>query len=192
MPVIPSYARGGAALAVALAAGLTIGLVIPRGGAAPDVASGTGPVGPALEPPTSDDPVATGATDETGATPEPVALDVFAVDVVTHECGIAAVTGDHAQWLADGAYCRVRVWVTNTDVLTHPFDPMAQELVLDGGDTVPPEFDAMNIREQPREFELGREVRIEFDLWFDVPEDAVPSGLRWHAAGATAETPLPG
>ena len=206
MPVIPSYVRGGAALTVSIAAGLAIGLAIPRGGGAGEVASGDGlgaaaePVdgtGPALEPPGGTGPAleppggGTGITGE--AAPEAVAIGTFLVDVVSHDCGIAAVTGDHAQWLADGSYCRVRVWVTNADVLTRPFDAMVQELVLEDGETLTPEHDAMNISEQPRELDLGREVRIEFDLWFDVPDGAVPVALRWHEpGGGTADTPLPG
>jgi hypothetical protein len=100
--------------------------------------------------------------------------------------GIATVLGSHAEWPARGAFIRIRLVVTNSGRNTVPFDATKQLLVTADGATLAPDPQAMLIKRQPGRFDLGPTDRLEFDLYYDIPPDAKPSGL--HAFGGPTLT----
>ncbi|MFJ1765757.1 DUF4352 domain-containing protein [Amycolatopsis sp. NPDC088138] len=92
--------------------------------------------------------------------------------------GLPSITGSHTEMLAKGQYVRLRLVVTNTGTSSVLFDTMRQLLVDDKGATHPPDEQAMLIKRQPAQFDLGHSVRVEFDLYWDIPKDRKPVSLR--------------
>ncbi|MEV5718472.1 DUF4352 domain-containing protein [Amycolatopsis mediterranei] len=92
--------------------------------------------------------------------------------------GLPSITGSHTEFPAKGQFVRLRLVVTNTGTSSVLFDTGRQLLVDDQGGTHPPEEQAMVIKRQPRQFDLGHGVRIEFDLYWDIPKDRKPATLR--------------
>lgn len=90
------------------------------------------------------------------------------------------IVGSHAEWEPKGKFVRVRVVVENTDRSDVGFDPSHQQLVTSDGVVHSADPQAMLIERQPGAFELGSFVRIEFDLYYDVPVNATPHLLRVH------------
>jgi hypothetical protein len=92
--------------------------------------------------------------------------------------GLPSITGSHTEMPAKGQYVRLRLVVTNTGTSSVLFDAMRQLLVDDKGATHPPDEQAMLIKRQPGQFDLGHSVRVEFDLYWDIPKGAKPVTLR--------------
>lgn len=89
-----------------------------------------------------------------------------------------SLLGSHAEMYPDGEFFRIRLVVTNNGRSSAVFDTARQRLVLSGGKTLPPDSEAMLVKRQPGEFTLGSGVRVEFDLYYDVPDGAEPKALR--------------
>lgn len=94
--------------------------------------------------------------------------------------GIKTLLGSHAESPAKGAFTRVRVLVVNTGRNTVPFDARRQRLVLRDGATALPDEPAMLVKRQPDTFDLGAGMRVEFDLYYDIPVGAEGIALRAH------------
>ena len=92
--------------------------------------------------------------------------------------GLPSITGSHTEFAAKGQFVRLRLVVTNTGTSSVLFDTKRQLLVDDRGAAHPPDGQAMLIKRQPGQFELGHSVRVEFDLYWDVPKDRKPAALR--------------
>jgi hypothetical protein len=92
--------------------------------------------------------------------------------------GLPSITGSHTEFPAKGQFVRLRLVVTNTGTSSVLFDAKRQLLVDDRGDARPPEEQAMIIKRQPAQFDLGHGVRVEFDLYWDIPKDRKPATLR--------------
>jgi hypothetical protein len=92
--------------------------------------------------------------------------------------GLPSITGSHTEFAAKGQYVRLRLVVTNTGTSSVLFDTQRQLLVDDKGATHPPEEQAMLIKRQPGQFDLGHSVRVEFDLYWDIPKGTKPVTLR--------------
>jgi hypothetical protein len=92
--------------------------------------------------------------------------------------GIGTIVGSHAEWPAKGQFVRIRVVVTSTGRSSVLFDARRQQLIKADGGTVLPDEQAMLIKRQPDKFDLGPAVRVEFDLYYDIPKDAKPAALR--------------
>lgn len=88
------------------------------------------------------------------------------------------VLGSHAEMPAKGEFLRIRLVVTNNGRSSVLFDTARQRLVLADGTTRKPDSEAMLVKRQPGEFDLGSGVRVEFDLYYDVPDGAEPKALR--------------
>jgi len=101
--------------------------------------------------------------------------------------GMTTVIGSHADWPAKGQFVRLRVAVTNTARTTALFDARHQVLVASDGSTSHPSEDAMLIKRQPANVDLGSSVRLEFDLWFDIPKEAHPTALRAFGGGTLTD-----
>jgi hypothetical protein len=92
--------------------------------------------------------------------------------------GIPSLVGSHAELPAKGQIVRIRLEVVNTGRSTLLFDSRRQLLLTAGGGAYAPDSQAMQIKRQPTTFDLGANVRVEFDLYYDVPTGATPTGLR--------------
>ncbi|MEV6873460.1 hypothetical protein [Amycolatopsis sp. NPDC051128] len=92
--------------------------------------------------------------------------------------GLSSITGSHTEFPAKGQFVRLRLVVTNTGTSSVLFDTKKQLLVDDKGTAHRPEEQAMLIKRQPGQFDLGHSVRVEFDLYWDIPKDVKPVALR--------------
>jgi hypothetical protein len=91
--------------------------------------------------------------------------------------GMARTTGSHAEVDAvRGQYVRVRVLVENLGRTSSEVDLREQRLVTSGG-SFSPDGPTMTLKRQPLRPELGGGVRLEFDLWYDIPAGLRPSGM---------------
>jgi hypothetical protein len=91
-----------------------------------------------------------------------------------------SILGSHAEWQPKGRYVRIRLVVVNTGRSGVDFDTGRQQLVTTDGAAHNVDPQAMLIKRQPGQFELGANVRVEFDLYYDVPREARPVALRVH------------
>jgi hypothetical protein len=99
------------------------------------------------------------------------------------------VVGSHAEWEPKGQYIRVRLVVVNTDRSSVSFTPGHQQLITTDGAAHDVDSQAMLIERQPAEpFDLGAFVRIEFDLYYDVPVNVGPKALRVHGGATLTDT----
>jgi hypothetical protein len=110
--------------------------------------------------------------------PETVETGLISYRVLGWRCGMLAVQGDHADWLADGQYCRVRLRMTSADRYVHVFTAAPQTLILGDGTQHPVNLNAMQIQDQPTRTEARPGAVLDFDLWFDVPRDTTPVGVQ--------------
>ncbi|EME65186.1 hypothetical protein [Amycolatopsis decaplanina] len=92
--------------------------------------------------------------------------------------GLPSLTGSHAEFEAKGQFVRLRLVVTGKGLSGILFDTRRQQLITDSGSVIAVDNQAMTIKRQPDKFELGRGVRVEFDLYFDLPKEAKPVVLR--------------
>jgi hypothetical protein len=88
------------------------------------------------------------------------------------------LVGSHIEFEAKGQFVRVRLVVVNVGRSSVLFDTNRQLLVLKDGTTAVPDRSTMMVKRQPDTFDLGAGVRVEFDLYYDVPKDADPAALR--------------
>jgi uncharacterized protein DUF4352 len=91
-----------------------------------------------------------------------------------------SILGSHAEMEPKGRYVRIRLVVVNTGRSGADFDTKRQQLVTADGVAHDVDIQAMLIKRQPGDFDLGANVRVEFDLYYDVPRDARPVALRVH------------
>lgn len=102
----------------------------------------------------------------------------FEVRILAARCGIAAITGTHAEFLPERPLCRVRLRVTSVDARFHTFATGPQQLRLADGRLVALSHDGMSIKRQPAETELGAHDSLELELWFEPPTGVAATGLR--------------
>ncbi|WP_405166787.1 DUF4352 domain-containing protein [Nocardia sp. NBC_01499] len=144
---------------------------------------------------------ACGAEPATTPTPPPVTttaeyvrtpLDCskLTVTALTVEPGIGYIFGTHAEWLPKGQYIRIRVAITNTDNEFHTTRPTDYQLDDAADHPHTTSVDAMEIKRQPNELNIGAGNRVEMDLWYDIPVDTSPKLLR--DTTCTTTIPLPG
>lgn len=116
--------------------------------------------------------------DETALKVPPAKNGDTEFDLIGFAAGLPSITGSHTEMPAKGQYVRLRLVVTNTGTSSVLFDAMRQLLVDDKGATHPPDEQAMLIKRQPAQFDLGHSVRVEFDLYWDIPQGTKPVALR--------------
>ncbi|MEU5879731.1 DUF4352 domain-containing protein [Spirillospora sp. NPDC047279] len=88
------------------------------------------------------------------------------------------ITGSHANMKPEGQYVRVRVEMVNNGRTTTLVDVDKQRLVASDGSASKPDYDAMIIKRQPFKLDLGAAMRVEMDLWYDIPKTARPASLK--------------
>jgi hypothetical protein len=91
---------------------------------------------------------------------------------------LPSLAGSHIDFNAKGVFYRIRIAATNVGRTTVEFDTRKQLLVTQDGATHIPDDPAMTVKRQPDKFALGANVRIEFDLYYDIPKDAQPKSLK--------------
>ncbi|WP_328452112.1 DUF4352 domain-containing protein [Amycolatopsis sp. NBC_00438] len=116
--------------------------------------------------------------DETALQVPPAKNGDTEFDLIGFAAGLPSITGSHTEMPAKGQYVRLRLVVTNTGTSSVLFDATRQLLVDDKGATHPPDEQAMLIKRQPARFDLGHSVRVEFDLYWDIPKGTEPVTLR--------------
>jgi hypothetical protein len=101
--------------------------------------------------------------------------------------GMPSVLGSHAEMPAKGQFVRVRLVVSNAGRNSVPFDTTRQLLLTSAGTEHAPDNQAMLIKRQPNHIDLGQTDRFEFDLYYDIPKDAVPTALRAFGGPSLAD-----
>lgn len=162
--------------------------------AAMSAACSSGHAAPAktTAPPTYDLPARTARPGETALHVPTARSGDMAFTVIGLRDRMTAVAGSHADLPPAGQFVRVRLVVENTGRITGTFDTRKQLLVTADGRTFRPDIDAMLIRRQPSAIDVGSGVRIEMDLWYDIPRQVKETALRVVGSptmGAAADPP---
>ncbi|WP_344938844.1 DUF4352 domain-containing protein [Sphaerisporangium flaviroseum] len=126
-------------------------------------------------------PAQTVRPDETVIKAAPVVDGQMRFRVLGFHDGMPSMFGSHAEWNAKGQYVRVRVLIESTDRTNQKFDAKQQLLVASDGRTFGIDTFAQAIKRQPDELPVGSFVRMEFDLWYDVPKDVRVTKIRFFA-----------
>ena len=100
------------------------------------------------------------------------------IQALAARCGIASITGTHAEYTPQRPLCQVRIRVAFNDADFHTFDTDAQRLVMKDGTELAPAHDVMNIKRQPHSLSLGGHSTLELDLWFEPAIGAQATALR--------------
>lgn len=96
--------------------------------------------------------------------------------------GMTEVMGTHAAMDSKGAFTRIRILAVNTGRDIQVFDTWKQRLVTADGRTHSPDVNATMIKRQPERLSVGSFMRVEFDLWFDVPRGAKAKAVRLYGS----------
>jgi hypothetical protein len=143
-------------------------------------------------PPTYDLPPRTARPGETAPHLPAVRSGDIAFTVIGLRDRMVTVAGSHGDVAPKGQFVRIRLVVENTGRITGTFDTRKQLLVTSDGRTFKPDIDAMLIRRQPTSIDVGSGVRIEMDLWYDIPKEVRETALRAVGSptmGAPADPP---
>lgn len=101
----------------------------------------------------------------------PVARDGdTAFQLIGLTTGLPTLVGSHAEFAARGEFDRIRLVVSNVGRSSVLFNARRQQIVLADGTTKVPDGPAMLVKRQLDSFDLGAGVRVEFDLYYDVPK----------------------
>ncbi|MEV0680639.1 DUF4352 domain-containing protein [Actinosynnema sp. NPDC050436] len=92
--------------------------------------------------------------------------------------GMDALIGSHAEFEAKGRFVRIRLSVVNNGRSSASFNARRHLLVDDEKVEHAVDVQAMTIKRQPDVVDLGANVRLEYDVYYDLPEDAKPLALR--------------
>lgn len=127
---------------------------------------------------TYEQPPRTVRPDEVALPGKPVRDGDTTFSLIGLNTGMKALVGSHAEFTAqNGQFIRIRLVVVNVGRTGVLFDTDRQLLVLTDGTTHAPHRSTMMVKRQPDQFDLGAGVRVEFDLYYDVPADAEPAAL---------------
>jgi hypothetical protein len=125
---------------------------------------------------------------------KPVKDGHFTFTLLSLECGIAGVTGTHSEATPDGQFCTAILRIHNDDQDFHAYVTKEQRLEGVAEPRNRPDAFAMGVRRQNPDEKVGGSDLMEVELWFDVPKDAVVTGLRVQgdrdAAGFLDSTPV--
>lgn len=124
---------------------------------------------------------------ETPLTPVPATDGDTVFELIGLTTGMDSVLGSHAEWPAKGQFLRIRLVITNSGRNSVPFDANRQLLVTSDGVEHVPDSQAMLIKRQPGRVDLGTTNRLEFDLYYDVPDGAEPATLRAFGGPSLAD-----
>jgi hypothetical protein len=91
---------------------------------------------------------------------------------------IPTLIGSHAEFHAKGQFVRIRMSVVNNGRSSVSFAARRHVLVDDHEVEHTTDSQAMTIKRQPETIDLGANVRLEYDVYYDLPKDAKPLALR--------------
>lgn len=91
---------------------------------------------------------------------------------------LPTIIGSHAEFHAKGQFVRIRLSVVNNGRSSAAFDARRHVLVDDHDVEHAVDEQAMTIKRQPEKLDLGANVRLEYDVYYDLPKDAKPLALR--------------
>lgn len=138
--------------------------------------------------PTYQLPARTARPDERAVRPVTAVDGDTAFTVIGVTTGLPELAGSHADVKAEkGQFVRIRVVVVNNGRTTALVDVMKQRLRTSDGGSHTPDLNAMLIKRQPQRFDAGASVRVEFDLWYDVPAAARPVGLTLYGGSTLTD-----
>ncbi|MET8159455.1 DUF4352 domain-containing protein [Sphaerisporangium sp. NPDC005289] len=123
-------------------------------------------------------PAETARPDETVIKAPAVTDGLMRFRVLAFRDGMPSLVGSHAEWPAKGQYVRIRVLVESIDRSNQQFDARQQLAIASDGRSFHIDLAAQTTKRQPFELVVGSFVRMEFDLWFDVPKDAKITKMR--------------
>jgi hypothetical protein len=106
--------------------------------------------------------------------------------------GMPELVGSHADVRPKGQYVRIRLITENGGRTTQTFDSGEQLLITTDGGAHRPDRDAMLVKRQPGSIDVGAAVRIELDLWYDIPRGEKAGALRvvgTPSVGAVSDPP---
>ncbi|WP_231499927.1 DUF4352 domain-containing protein [Saccharothrix sp. NRRL B-16314] len=106
--------------------------------------------------------------------------------------------GSHAEYHAKGQFVRIRLSVINNGRSSVSFDARRHVMVDHRETEHHVDTQAMNVKRQPETIDLGANVRLEYDVYYDLPKDAKPLALRVYGGptltdlkdGSSTEIPL--
>lgn len=98
--------------------------------------------------------------------------------VIGLQTGLNVLFGTHAEWPAKGQYVVVRIVVENPARANSGFDAKRQKLITADGAAYGIDRFAQATKRQPDTLPLGAGVRVEMDLWFDIPKNAKVAAVR--------------
>ncbi|MBG0817461.1 DUF4352 domain-containing protein [Planomonospora sp. ID82291] len=117
---------------------------------------------------------------ETRITAAPVQDGDTRFQVIGLQKGLSGFFASHAEWQARGQYVVVRIVADNPGRTNSRFDAKRQRLLTSDGTAHPVDAFAQATKRQPDAFLLGAGVRVEMDLWFDIPEEASVTAVRLY------------
>ncbi|MFC0042018.1 DUF4352 domain-containing protein [Actinomadura rayongensis] len=124
-------------------------------------------------------PARTVRPDETAVHAPPTASGELTFQVIGFTTGMTGLAGSHADRSPRGRYTRVRIVVVNTSRTDQAYDARNQKLLTADGAQYTRDLEATLIKRQPAEdLEIGAAMRVEMDLWYDIPATARPTALR--------------
>ena len=89
--------------------------------------------------------------------------------MIAVESGLTYIVGTHAEFTPKyGQFLRIRVSVSNDDPDFHTVHTMVSALIDAAGVSHLPNRDAMLIKRQPADLELGGNDEAQFELWYDL------------------------
>ena len=154
---------------------MAVGLVAAGCGDAPVVA---GPETTATSAPTYPVPPQTVRPDEKPLKIPTTADGDTAFTLVGLTTGMPTLIGSHAEFHAKGQFVRIRMSVINNGRSSVSFDARRHVLIDDREAEHPVDTQAMAVKRQPETIDLGANVRLEYDVYYDLPADAKPLALR--------------
>ncbi|MFD1150257.1 DUF4352 domain-containing protein [Saccharothrix hoggarensis] len=160
---------------VVVVAAAVAGLVTAGCGGSPVEA---GPVAVSSTPATYPVPAATVRPDEKVLKIPTTADGDTAFTLVGLTAEMATIIGSHAEFHAKGQFVRIRMSVVNNGRSSVSFDARRHVLVDDRKGEHAVDEQAMTIKRQPETIDIGANVRLEYDVYYDLPKDAKPLALR--------------
>jgi uncharacterized protein DUF4352/putative VirB-like lipoprotein len=116
---------------------------------------------------------------ETAVRAAPARSGDLAFTVIGLSAGMPELVGSHADIRPQhGQFVRVRLITENRGRTTATFTAAKQLLVTTDGATFRPDHVTMLVKRQPESIDVGAAVRIELDLYYDIPTGRKPSALR--------------
>ncbi|XVV01884.1 DUF4352 domain-containing protein [Actinosynnema sp. CA-248983] len=91
---------------------------------------------------------------------------------------LPSLVGSHAEMPAKGRFVRIRMSVINNGRSSVQFNARKHVLIDDKKAEHAVDSQAMLIKRQPETLDLGANVRLEYDVYYDIPTDVKPLAIK--------------